>query len=96
MDGRKCACDWRKGNVQVSPCQACFRAKYPCGKKRLARSVDGSEPICHECYHVCDDGDTWAIPMKRECPACHKMHIWPTEDELCWKCEGIIFSREQS
>lgn len=23
----------------------------------------------------------------RVCPRCSKLHRWPTEDNLCWKCE---------
>jgi hypothetical protein len=24
----------------------------------------------------------------RKCPRCKKMHRWPTDDKLCYKCEG--------
>ena len=24
----------------------------------------------------------------RKCPRCGKKHRWPTEDKLCYKCEG--------
>lgn len=27
-------------------------------------------------------------PRKRKCPRCGKRHTWPTEDNLCRKCEG--------
>jgi len=55
----------------------------------------GGDWTSHICENEIDYEKTDVKPSRceRKCPMCGVMHHWPTEDKLCYNCEGVWTGR---